>query len=62
MAITIANDDECLESSTLTSTSLFLYGTNLKVNSLLTRVEYLHDFIFEFRKEKVDNLVFFDRQ
>jgi hypothetical protein len=63
MAITVANDNKCLESSPLTSSSLFLYRANLQRSALVvTGRVHLHDFIFEFRKEVIDNLVFLDGQ
>jgi len=61
MTITIADDDKRLESSPLTSSSLLLYWANLPSASYIV-ADNLHDFIFEFRKEIVDNLIFFDGQ
>lgn len=48
--VKVTNGNESFESSTLTGTSLLLDGHNF------------HDFILEFGKEEVDDLIFFDRE
>ena len=50
MAIEIANSNECLESRTLSGTGLLLNGHDL------------HDLVFKFWEEGVDDLVLLDRK
>ena len=62
MTIRITDDDEGLETSSLTSACLFLYGANLRSQNNSKQEKYLHNFILEFRKEIIDYLVLLNGQ
>jgi hypothetical protein len=63
VAIAVTNDNESLETSTLTSASLFLHRTDLQIRPTLKDPQTnLHDFVLEFGEEIVDNLVLLDGQ
>jgi len=50
VSVEITNGNECLETGALAGTGLLLHGHDF------------HDFVFEFGKEEVNDLVFFDRE